>query len=232
MGNYATALLYADSTLQLQNTLLDLRPYANASSPFVYLGMPLSNLNPEVILMKAADNQDAPILLSPELLNLFSPDDIRVQAFAIGGQLLTNYNGYFFSYISPLESRNEGPRVGEVYMIKAECQVRTGDVPGGLQTANLLRQMRFTTSTYTPLTAASQQDALIQVLQERRRELMGRGFRLTDLKRLNKDPAFAKTVVHPLATGSVSQPPNSNLLIFPIAPNVLAANPEIGQSPR
>lgn len=232
MGNYPAALLYADSTLQLQNTLLDLRPYGNASSPFVYLGMPLSNQNPEVILMKAADNEDAPILLSPELLNLFSPDDIRFQAFAIGGELLENYNGYFFSYISPLESRHEGPRVGEVYMIKAECQVRTGDIQGGLQTANLLRQMRFSTSTYTPLTATGQQDALAQVLQERRRELMGRGFRLTDLKRLNKDPALAKTVIHPLATGSISQPPNSNLFIFPIAPNVLAANPEIGQSPR
>ncbi|MHA4807896.1 RagB/SusD family nutrient uptake outer membrane protein [Flavitalea flava] len=232
MGNYINARLYADSSLSLQYTLFDLRPYAASTTPFDFLGIPTSNNNPEVILMKAAYNEDAPILLSQELLDLLGPDDLRAKVFAIGGQLLLNYNGYFFSYISPLEGRHEGPRVGEIYLIKAECQARAGDGPGAMQTVNLLRQQRFDPSKYIPLTASDPTDALVKVLQERRRELMGRGFRFIDLRRLNKDPAFARSIVHPLANGSITLDPNNNRYVYPIAPKVLGTNPEIGQNPR
>lgn len=233
MGRYSDALTYADSTLQLQNTLLDLRPLSTSNSPFDFLGLPASNVNPEVILMKASNQQDAPIMLSQELLDLLGPDDLRRKVFAIGDQLLINYDGYIFSYISPLEAPHVGPRVGEMYTIKAECQARLGDAQGAMQTINALRVYRIDPAKYQLLTAASQQDALMIALQERRRELMGRGFRLFDLKRLNKDPVTAKTVTHPWSNGTTLQlAPNSNRYIYPVAPKILAANPEIGQSPR
>lgn len=232
-SDYSQALAYADSSLQLQNTLLDLRPLATSTSPFDYLALPASNKNPEVILMKASNSQDAPILLSQELLDLLGPDDLRGKVFAIGGQLLSNYNGYLFSYISPLEPPHVGPRVGEMYTIKAECQARLGDIPGAMATINALRVYRINPASYQPLTATDQQTALTIALQERRRELMGRGFRLFDLKRLNKDNALAKTVVHPWSNGSVIQlSPGDNRFIYPVAQKVLAANPEIGQLPR
>jgi tetratricopeptide (TPR) repeat protein len=233
LSSYNNALSYADSALQLQSGLLDLRPLATSSSPFDFLSLPASNLNPEVILMKASNEQDAPILLSQELLDLLGPDDLRAKVFAIGGQLLTNYDGYIFSYISPLEAPHVGPRTGELFTIKAECQARLGDVTGAMQTVNALRVYRIDPSKYTLLTAANAQDALTIALQERRRELFGRGFRLFDLKRLNKSPATAKTVTHLWSNGvNLTQAPGSNRLIYPVAPKILAANPEIGQSPR
>jgi hypothetical protein len=48
-----------------------------------------------------------------------------------------------------------------------------------------------------PLVAATKDDALRMALEERRRETAYQGStRLIDLKRLNKDPRFAKTVTH------------------------------------
>lgn len=232
MRNYPQALLYADSTLQLQSTLYDLRAFANSSSPFDFMNIPESYQHPEVILMKAAYNQDAPLLLSPELQTLLGPDDLRLKVFGIGDQLLYNYDGNFFSYISPFESRHVGPRVGEMYVTKAECQARAGDATGAMTTLNELRKQRFADDKYVPLTATDAHDALVKSLQERRRELMGRGYRLADLKRLNKEAGFAKTVTHPWSSGNITLAPNSNRYIYPIAIKILAANPEIGQSPR
>jgi hypothetical protein len=232
MRNYPQAGAYADSTLQLQNTLYDLRAFANSTNPFDFLSIPESYQHPEVILMKAAYNQDAPLMLSPELLNLLGPDDLRRKVFGIGDQLLYNYNGYFFSYISPFESRHVGPRVGEMYVTKAECQARAGDAPGAMATLNSLRKQRFAVDKYVPLTATDAQDALVKSLAERRRELMGRGYRLADLKRLNKEPGFTKVITHPWSSGDITLAPNSHRYIYPVAIKILATNPEIGQSPR
>ncbi|SEW53986.1 RagB/SusD family nutrient uptake outer membrane protein [Chitinophaga arvensicola] len=232
MRNYPSALMYADSTLNLQPDLYDLRTFANTNNPLDFMSIPEAYQHPEVILMKAAYNQDGPLALSPELLNLLGPDDLRRKVFGIGDQLLFEYDGIFFSYISPFEARQVGPRVGEMYVTKAECEARAGQAGTAMTTLNALRIKRFTTDKYIPLTATDATDALHKVLDERRRELMGRGYRLADLKRLNKEPALAKTITHPWSSGNITLAPNSNRYIYPVATKILAANPEIGQSPR
>lgn len=233
MGHYADALKNADNALKLQSTLLDLRYLADSNNPFDFLGIVATEENPEVIFMKAAYNQDAPIFLSQELIDLLGPDDLRFKVFAIGDHLLSDYDGYQFSYISPLEARHVGPRVSEMYLIKAECQARAGDFSGAVQTANIVRQQRFAPAKYVALTATGPQEALTKVLEERRRELMGRGFRLPDLKRLNLEPALAKTVTHTWRNGAtITLKPGSNRYIFPVGPKIINMNPEIGQSPR
>lgn len=66
---------------------------------------------------------------------------------------------------------------------------------------NTLRKSRFRAADYYDLTATDATDALVKVLAERRKELMGVGrFRWADLKRLNKESRFAKTIAHPFLT--------------------------------
>ncbi|WP_186774472.1 RagB/SusD family nutrient uptake outer membrane protein [Chitinophaga pinensis] len=60
---------------------------------------------------------------------------------------------------------------------------------------NTLLRSRWVTGTYADMTATDGADALLKVLRERRKELIFRGRRWTDLRRLNKDPRFAKTIV-------------------------------------
>jgi hypothetical protein len=79
-----------------------------------------------------------------------------------------------------------------------------------------------------PLVAATKDDALRMALEERRRETAYQGStRLIDLKRLNKDPRFAKTVTHKNGTETYSLPANDKRYILPLPPNVLEFNPSI-----
>jgi len=82
-----------------------------------------------------------------------------------------SYPGYIFFFKSDIPS---GPSVPEMLLIKAECQVRLGSWSEGLQTANILRAARMDASAPADainLSATSQSEALVQVLEERRREM-------------------------------------------------------------
>jgi len=62
-----------------------------------------------------------------------------------------------------------GPTRAEMLLNKAEVLARKGDVPNALSAVNTLRQKRM--STYSALTAFNKDEAIKQVLAERRREL-------------------------------------------------------------
>lgn len=82
-----------------------------------------------------------------------------------------------------------GLTTAEMYLIKAECMVRKGQWQEGLDVLLPLRQKRFRHGISIPLTADSQEEALREVLAERRREMPFTA-RLGDIKRfsVNSDP--------------------------------------------
>jgi hypothetical protein len=74
---------------------------------------------------------------------------------------------------------------------------------------NYLLSKRYrTVPVFTPLTAATAEEALQIVLRERRKELVGRGLRWYDLRRLNKDPRFAQTLTRVVNGQTYILPPN------------------------
>ena len=235
MGDYEKAGENAGHALELQNGLLDLATVAASVPPgFPFPGfyIPATVDDPEVIFIKAANNQDAPLNLSDELLGLMSTADLRKQLYTFNGPDLGNPAGIFYAYFAPLEPRQVGPRVPEMMLIKAECLARADHYQEGLDIVNDLRKKRFKSADYTGLTATNKQDALAKILEERRRELFGRGFRLFDLKRLNLDPQFAKTVEHPLNDQTLSLPPNDNRYVYPIGSKIMAMSPDLKPNPR
>jgi hypothetical protein len=99
-----------------------------------------------------------------------------------------------------------------------------------LQDVNILLVNRFKTGTFQPYSAASSQEALQLVIAERKKELVFRGLRFTDLRRLNKEGAgiWLNRVVN----GIVFQlPPNDLRYTLPI-PNDAIAGSKIVQNPR
>ena len=58
-----------------------------------------------------------------------------------------------------------------------------------MQDLNALLTSRFKQGTFQPYNATNPQDALQLILEERRKELVCRGLRFTDLRRLNKEGA-------------------------------------------
>ena len=233
MGDYANALTNANKSLAIQSTLLDLNNYPSTGS-MPGFALPLARNTSEVILLKACGSQyqDEPLVASSEVLQLFGTKDLRYVFYTYDGPVLGDPPGRYFAYFAPLEPRNEGPTVGEMMLIKAECLARTAQGQSGLAVVNTLRKARFKPADYADLTASSDLQALILILQERRKELFCRGSRLIDLKRLNLDPAMAKTVSHPFGAQTLTLAPGSNRYIYPIPQSVIGSNPEIVQNPR
>ncbi len=235
MGNYTEALKNAEAALALQNTLLNLENYINVGNN----GFPKTYQDPELILSKqtTATYAYSPMILSlsDEFLNTFDSKDLRYQKYT--RPITTMTNGVIPSgraYCKELltgESRNAGPTVPEMYLIKAECLARNNDVAGAMNAINTLRKARFLAAEYYDLTATDAEDALVKVLQERRRELMGvAGFRWADLKRLNKDSRFVKTISHPFLTETFTILPDGNRYQFPFAPIYFELAPDLQQN--
>ena len=90
---------------------------------------------------------------------------------------------------------------------------------------------RWKTGTFTPLAAGSMQDALILILRERRKELVFRDLRWTDLKRLNKETAFQQTIKRKINGQEYILLPNDNRYALPIPQSVISIS-GIQQNPR
>jgi hypothetical protein len=83
-------------------------------------------------------------------------------------------------------------------------------------------------------TPANVKETMDIIISERRKELLFGFHRFWDLRRLNLEPEYAKTVVHkfPLVNTTVPQveyklPPNSYMYIIPFAQDVLKQNPKL-----
>lgn len=234
MGNYTEALTNAEAALGLQNSLINLEDYENISD----YGFLQRQDDPELILSKQKSSyMYAPLLLSlsDDLLNSFDSNDLRYQLYTrpVSEMTYSSFSegrAYCRERLTG-EGRNAGPTVPEMMLIKAECLVRTEDVSGAMATINQLRQYRFKAEDYTELSAADADDALVKVLQERRRELMCTGgFRWADLKRLNKEPEFVQTITHPYLNETYTLEPGGNRYQFPFASSLFDYAPDLEQN--
>lgn len=128
-----------------------------------------------------------------------------------------------------------GPTTGELYLILAECRARAGNSDMALEALNTLLKMRWETDYFVPVSIDDSDLLLATVLEERRKELLFRGVRWSDLRRLNKDPRFAKTLTRVLDNGvskeTYSLPPGDLRYTFLIPPIVVQLT-GIQQNPR
>lgn len=140
---------------------------------------------------------------SQELLGLYDQtNDLRYKYHIVEDYTYTrgavyppySYPGYIFFFKSDILS---GPSVSEMLLIKAECQVRLGLWSDGITTANVLRVARMDAtadSSDINLSATSQAEALVKVLEERRRELPF-VHRWYDVRRYNNNDDASDDVV-------------------------------------
>jgi hypothetical protein len=229
MGNYTSAGAYADSALLMQSTLNDLGTITTYPTKFK---------DPEIILEKIAYSSaayaPAILRLSDELLNILGTTDKRYTLFTADAAtyLGTGYTGRFFyreRYTG--ETRNIGPSVPEMLLIKAESLARSGDFNGAMDKVNQLRVKRFAAADYVALAATDANDALVKVIEERRREFFCRQLTWYDQRRLKNDPLFSKTYTRSWKGATYTLDPNSNRYVFPIGLYYIGFNPEIAQNP-
>ena len=225
MGNYAEALKAANAVLEMNNSLLDLKKYAvvKVQSSIGRTNVPQDIDNPENIYIKFAPyvyGLSSKVFGSDELISLFSEDDMRLQVYFTKNFRNIPTDKYVWA---PYLRANLAVSSPEIYLIAAECEAREGSVERAMSLINKLRDNRIKNN--TPLVAIDRSDALQKVLEERRRELAMSGMvRYIDLKRLNQESQFAKTVTHVTGEGTFSLEPNSPLYVLPIPAKVMRFN--------
>lgn len=229
--DFINAGLYADSALQLKNTLVDLNAYAAAPTTY-----PSKVNDPENIFPKTISNAPITLPLSNDLMNLFDQvNDLRYALFTKAGADIpaSNFtNRGYYKHRLVNQGIYVGPKVPEMMLIKAECEARAGNTSSAVGILNALRRKRLVTTGYADLTAADKDQALQLVITERRKELMGTGARWFDQRRLQKDNGFIVTVSRAFKGVTYTLTPGSNEYTFAIADKYILLNPEIEQNPR
>jgi hypothetical protein len=116
------------------------------------------------------------------------------------------------------DSNNDysGIATDEIYLIRAECSARAGNLQPALSDLNALLKNRYVTGQFVPLTLTNEDALLRRILLEREKELFFRGLRWTDLRRLNKEAEFMKTVTHVINGVTYTLPPNDKRYALPI----------------
>ena len=225
MGNYAEALKAANAVLEMNNSLLDLKKYAvvKVQSSIGRTNVPQDIDNPENIYIKFAPyvyGLSSKVFGSDELISLFSEDDMRLQVYFTKNFRNIPTDKYVWA---PYLRANLAVSSPEIYLIAAECETREGSIERAIALINKLRDNRIKNN--TDIVVTDRNDALQKVLEERRRELAMSGMvRYIDLKRLNQESQFAKTVTHVTGEGTFSLEPNSPLYVLPIPAKVMRFN--------
>ncbi len=246
MGDYEKALTNANATLDLYNTLADMNNYKVIQpgpfpfvpgSPVGWTDVPRGLDHPETIVARTflrpfGLGQD--VCASPELTALFTNSDKRWTLYYANGWPPAPPFNYMTRYGVKIFLRgdffNNALNTPEVYLTRAECKARASDLGAALADVNLLRKNRISPDVYQEITPADlgndQMRVLRFVLEERRRELAFTGMRLMDLKRLNKDPRFQKTITHLAEGKTYTLAPNSPDYLRQIWPAASVMNPD------
>lgn len=233
MGDYDQALNYADSSLQLQSALLDY----NSLDPNVPYPIPL--FNKEVIFHCDLNGSGYPLppiypagiaKIDTTLYDSYLPEDLRKKLF-FRKDPGTGYQAFQGSYHGAY-NYFAGLATDEVYLIRAECYARMNRVGDAMNDLNTLLVNRWRSGTFVPYTAADANQALEEILTERRKELCFRGLRWIDLRRLNMDPRFAVTLIRKVNGKIYTLPPNDPRYTIPIPPAVMGFHPDMPQNPR
>ncbi|MBE8719952.1 RagB/SusD family nutrient uptake outer membrane protein [Sphingobacterium pedocola] len=208
MADYEQAYRYADSCLGIYSALQDFNDVNLGSA------MPITRFNKEV-LFSAASSLAGPLAqtfarIDTNLYKSYYDDDLRKQAFF---QHNTNDVGTY-AFKGTYSGSHVGVFVGlttsELYLIRSEAAVRTNRPDQALSDVNHLLMHRWNEDVPYPDITEQQPDRLLEIiLDERRKELIFRGQRWADLKRLNQDPRFAKTLMRNIDGQEYRLEPNS-----------------------
>ncbi len=218
MRKYDSAFKYADKTLKARNELLDYNSSDVDASSYV----PFAPFNKEIIFYSTESGTHTATLyfyasIDTNLLAKYDSDDLRMNVFFFP------YNGYYGfkgNYAGALYPSFSGIATDEMYLIRAECYARQGKVQEAMDDLNTLLIKRYSTGTFVPLAITNKEDALAKILLERRKELLMRGLRWIDIKRVNKEGANI-TLKRVIGSQIYTLLPNSNKYALPIPDDII-----------
>jgi tetratricopeptide (TPR) repeat protein len=180
MGAFQESLEYADLALGIQGELLD---YNEVDS---LLARPMVGHLEEVIfyselIFRSYYFFSSGSAVNPELTDQYEENDMRKKLFFFPRDGFLAFRGQY----SYLANAFGGLAVDEVLLSKAESEARLGRDGAALASLNTLLEKRIAADSYIPLEGVEGGELLELILLERRKELVLRGIRWGDIKRLS-----------------------------------------------
>lgn len=215
MRQYDSAGKYANLCLNIKNDLLDFSTEVDISA-----STPFSRFNKETIFYsKLAGSlfiySSVYAKVDTLLYSFYNTNDLRRSAYFAASGNYYIYKGGYSAELRPFS----GIATDEIYLIRAECYAREGDKDKALNDLNILLEKRYDNS-FIPEIAATSQDALPIILKERRKELLFRGLRWVDIKRLNKEGA--NIIPKRIVAGQVyTLQPNESKYALPLPTDII-----------
>jgi tetratricopeptide (TPR) repeat protein len=233
MRDYNNAFVYADKALQKKGKIVDYNTLVPVKSP------PFQIYNEEVIYHSRAFPATlfsaTNCKIDPQLYQSYSNDDLRKTLFFLQNsspnlgtyQFRGSYQGSF----GPATVWN-GLTTAEMVLIRGECNARAGRKDAALDDLNALMAKRWNSSngSWKPFTASTSDDAKSLILSERRKELVFRTLRWSDVRRLNLEGANI-TLQRNIGGTLYTLPPNDLRTVALIPLSVIALG-GIPQNPR
>lgn len=185
MQEYNNARNAADSALAINDSLMDYNKIdTNQLAPFPVF-------NKEVIWQAdlAYNSMLAPMNsnVRKSFYESFEENDLRKILYfdTTGGDI--KFKGQYNGQSQATAVYFGGLAVDELYLIIAEVAAREGNLSEAASTLNILAKKRFKMDTFRPFSFSNQQDAIMAILDMRRKELCFRGiYRWIDIKRLSQ----------------------------------------------
>lgn len=237
----AQAQAAAEKSLSYNNQIFDLVAYNKQGGPTAVAVPAASNIEVLSYMYMTGYNEmnfAQSYIISPELRTLFGTNDARFNLFFNTASTTNLDQGSNTAYWATQFTRFFYPTVGmkttEVHLILAECYARENKFNEAVGILNTLRAKRILSGTVNLTVPSTRKETMNLVINERRKELLLGFNRFFDLKRLNTESEYAKTItrVFPIVNKTVPQKtytlqPNSRLYIIPFPLSVLQKNPKL-----
>lgn len=193
MRMYDLAGDYANKCLELKSDLIDYNGIDGNETPV------FTEYNEEVIFHSAPIGAS---ILAPSRARIdtvfyksYDDYDLRKSLFFTENTNVASgsysFRGSYLGRFNPSGSMVfDGITTAEMLLVRAECRARNSELALALEDLNLLMQHRYSdTVDRPPFYASGKTEILAKILDERRKELVFRGLRWGDLRRLNEEGA-------------------------------------------
>ncbi len=221
MGNYQEALASAGEALKRNDRLFDWVAFYNdnaavLSVPDVYQSItsPMGFDYEENYIFCHGNNSYSgnDLQMREDRGNRFEQGDAhfmsrwKIRTMAGSTYYNPNMGGYF---------NRGGLTTTEVYLIQAECLARTGNVAGAMDVLNKVRQKRILPEYYQPLIASSADEAIDMIIKVKGDALVQTIIPFCDARRLNLEPAHARTLTKVENGQQYTLSPSSHMWVMP-----------------
>lgn len=206
--DFAKAAQAAERALELYPSRLDFNKInVNAANPFTRFGDETVFYS-ETITMGFQFSRE--IFLDTLLLKTYAEGDLRLPAFF---DKVAENKFFFTGKLTGNLIAFGGLSVGELELIAAESNARIGKEEKAKSWLNGMLSRRIKPGNFLPVESTGD-ELLKRILLERRKELVGRGLRWSDLKRLNQEPNLSSTLKKTINGVERTLDPNSEIYVF------------------